>query len=182
MASREIEQFRRHGLGSPICIKPGLRSYLFLLFAGPLLIGGSVLALAKGGPLTFLAGLIGLPLSAFACLLYLVILLRSRRRGLIEFREVPIPGFTGSTLPGATSGRLGYSLRAGAIARGCVAHPGDASTYMPALASRADPSRSLSARADPRRAAPGFALKSFSLFLRGGAGSDTLGSERVASA
>jgi hypothetical protein len=81
MASREIEQFRRHGLGSPICIKPGLRSYLFLLFAGPLLIGGSVLALAKGGPLTFLAGLIGLPLSAFACLLYLVILLRSRRRG-----------------------------------------------------------------------------------------------------
>ena len=85
MASREIEQFRRHGLGSPICIKPGMRSYLFLLFAGPLLIGGSVLTLAKGGPLTFLADLIGLPLSAFACLLYLVILLRSRRRGLIEF-------------------------------------------------------------------------------------------------
>ena len=98
MASSEIEQFRRHGLGSPICIKPGLRSYLFLLFAGPLLIGGSVLALAKGGPLTFLAGLIGLPLSAFACLLYLVILLRSRRRGptsekcqFLTFRPLPQP-------------------------------------------------------------------------------------------
>ena len=47
MASREIEQFRRHGLGSPICIKPGLRSYLFLLFAGPLLIGGSVHAATR---------------------------------------------------------------------------------------------------------------------------------------
>jgi hypothetical protein len=85
MASSEIEQFRRHGLGSPICIKPGLRSYLFLLFAGPLLIGGSVLALAKGGPLTFLAGLIGLPLSAFACLLYL-----QAGRAMI-FRHTPSP-------------------------------------------------------------------------------------------
>ena len=82
---RPIEQFREHGLSRPIRIGPGLRSYLFLLLGGPFLVGGSVLALMQGGPVVFLAGLIGLPFFGFAFLIYLIVLVRSQRRGLLEF-------------------------------------------------------------------------------------------------
>jgi hypothetical protein len=85
MASKENEQFRTCGLDPPIRIKPGLRSYLFLVMAFPLLLGGSIAAITKGGALAFLVGLIGLPLFAGAMLVWLAVVLRSRRRGLIEF-------------------------------------------------------------------------------------------------
>ena len=84
---KPIEQFREHGLSRPIRIGPGLRSYLFLLLGGPFLVGGSVLALMQGGPVVFLAGLIGLPFFGFAFLIYLIVLLRSQRRGLLPVQS-----------------------------------------------------------------------------------------------
>jgi len=181
MASREIEQFRSHGLGSPICIKPGLRSYLFLLFVGPLLIAGSILALAKGGPLPFLAGLIGLPLSAFAFLLYLVVLLRSRRRGLIEFSNRGIYhalyrlDLAWSDIGPAWT----YSLRAGGRMHEDVLFIlRNASNYKPALGKI---ERILFAIMERQgRSASGgaldSALRSFTaIFGEAGAGSDTVG-------
>jgi hypothetical protein len=87
MALRTIQEFRRNGLVRPVRAKPGLRSWLFLLFGAPFLIGGSFLALTDGGPIEFLAGLIGLPFFGIGFLIYLIVLLRAGKRGLLEFSE-----------------------------------------------------------------------------------------------
>ena len=85
MASKTILEFRKRGLTPPIRTKPGMWSWLFLLLGAPFLLGGSFLALVSGGPIEFLAGLIGLPFFGFCFFVYLVVLLRAGRRGLLEF-------------------------------------------------------------------------------------------------
>ena len=87
MASKTIQEFRRHGLIRPIRTKPGLWSWLFLFLGAPFLLGGSFLALISGGLIETLAGLIGLPFFGFCFLIYLMVLLRSGKRGLLEFSE-----------------------------------------------------------------------------------------------
>jgi hypothetical protein len=85
MASKTIEQFHSHGLDMPIRIKPGIRAYLFLFLAMPSMIAGSILAIAKGGPIDALAGLIVLPMFGLGLVVYSIVIWRSHRRGMLEF-------------------------------------------------------------------------------------------------
>lgn len=87
MSSQTIQQFRQYGLAEPIRTKPGIWSWLFLVFSGLFLVGGSLFALVDGGPLEFLIGLIGLPLFGFGILVYFKVLSRSGQRGMLEFSK-----------------------------------------------------------------------------------------------
>ncbi len=87
MPSQTIQQFRQHGLAKPVRAKPGIGSWLFLVFGGLFLVGGSLMALVSGGPLEFLAGLIGLPFFGFGFYVYLNVLSRSGNRGMLEFSK-----------------------------------------------------------------------------------------------
>lgn len=87
MPSQTIQQFRQYGLAEPIRAKPGIWAWLFLIFGGLFLVGGSLLALLEGGPFEFLIGLIGLPFFGLAFLIYANTLIRSGQRGLVEFSE-----------------------------------------------------------------------------------------------
>ena len=115
MASKSIQRFRENGLVQPIRTKPGIRSWLFFLLGAPFLIGGSFLALTTGGPIEFLAGLIGLPFFGVGFLIYLAVLLRAGRRGLLELSEQGIyHGLYRLEIPWADVGPAWvYGIRAG---------------------------------------------------------------------
>ena len=117
MASTAIQEFRRNGLVRPIRTKPGIRSWLFLLFGAPFLIGGSFLALTDGGPIEFLAGVIGLPFFGIGFLIYLAVLLRAGKRGLLEFSDQGIyHALYGIEIPWADMGPAWiYGIRAGGV-------------------------------------------------------------------
>lgn len=115
MASKTIQKFRQNGLAQPIRTRPGLLSWLFLLLGAPFLIGGSIFALTVGGPIEMLAGLIGLPFFGFGFLIYLVALLRARRRGMLEFSDRGIyHGLYGLEIPWTDVGPAWiFAVRAG---------------------------------------------------------------------
>lgn len=85
MASKLIEQFRQHGLAQPIRTKPRIMAWLFLLLGAPFLVGGAVLALITGNLFEQAVGGFGLVFFGLCFLLYAAILLRSGRRGMLEF-------------------------------------------------------------------------------------------------
>ncbi len=85
MSSQIIQQFRQNGLSEPIRTRPGIGSWLFLIFGALFLVGGSLLALVDGGSLEFLAGLIGVPFFGFGFYVYFNVLSRSGERGMLEF-------------------------------------------------------------------------------------------------
>jgi hypothetical protein len=87
MPSQTIQQFRQYGLAEPIRTKPGIGSWLFLIFGGLFLVGGSLLALVDGGPFEFLVGLIGLPFFGFGFYVFFNVLSRSGERGMLEFSK-----------------------------------------------------------------------------------------------
>ncbi|MEJ2228457.1 MAG: hypothetical protein P8Y67_09520 [Alphaproteobacteria bacterium] len=87
MSSRTIQHFRQYGLTEPIRAKPGIWSWLFFVFGGLFLVGGSLFALVDGGPFEFLVGLIGLPFFGFGFYVYFNVLSRSGERGMLEFSK-----------------------------------------------------------------------------------------------
>jgi hypothetical protein len=87
LPSQSIQQFRQHGLAEPIRTKPGIGSWLFLVFGALFLVGGSLFALVDGGALEFLVGLIGVPFFGFGFYVFFNVLSRSGERGMLELSK-----------------------------------------------------------------------------------------------
>ncbi len=87
MTSKFIRQFHDTGLTPPLQSRPGLLAWVFFLTAAPFLLGASLFALFVGGPLEFLAGLIGLIFFGFCFFVYFLFLMRGIWTGSLQFSE-----------------------------------------------------------------------------------------------